>query len=49
MVHEKQQAVKHYEGKPSGPAQLDDFFTNEDEELQVKGLERGKHRFVYMM
>ncbi|XP_056600395.1 glutamate-rich protein 6 isoform X4 [Triplophysa dalaica] len=45
VVDEKQMAVKHFEGRPSGPAaQLDGLFTNEDDELQVKGLERGKNR-----
>ncbi|KAF4116777.1 hypothetical protein G5714_001330 [Onychostoma macrolepis] len=41
VVHEKHLAMKRSDARPSGPAQLDDPFITEDEELQ----ERGKHSF----
>ncbi|KAL1279946.1 hypothetical protein QQF64_014546 [Cirrhinus molitorella] len=45
VVHEKHLAMKRSDARPSGPARLDDPFITEDEELQEKAQERGKHSF----
>ncbi|XP_055058762.2 glutamate-rich protein 6 isoform X2 [Misgurnus anguillicaudatus] len=42
VVHERHLTVKHLEKSPSGAEQPDDLLV--DEELQVKGQERGKNR-----
>ncbi|XP_051983819.1 glutamate-rich protein 6 isoform X2 [Xyrauchen texanus] len=43
VAHEKHLDVKR-SGRSSGFDRLDNLFTNEDKELQVKAQERGKHR-----
>ncbi|XP_050982921.1 glutamate-rich protein 6 isoform X2 [Labeo rohita] len=44
VVHEKHLAMKRSDARPAGPARLDDPFITEDDELQEKTQERGKHR-----
>ncbi|KAL0199806.1 hypothetical protein M9458_002993, partial [Cirrhinus mrigala] len=43
VVHEKHLAMKRSDARPAGPARLDDPFFTEDDELQEKTQERGKH------
>ncbi|XP_043075898.1 glutamate-rich protein 6 [Puntigrus tetrazona] len=45
VVHEKRLAMKRFDTKLNGPARLDDPFITDDEELQYKAQERGKHSF----